>query len=249
MRLCIPVTARSNGEALRKMGRSYRAPGFSEILLELRVDGIANLDLGDLLAGRRGRVIVTNRQAAEGGGFTGTEEERVRILRQAVAHGADFVDIEASTPPDLIASLKEEIGSRGAATRLIVSHHDGTKTPSEETLKKRFAACVGLGAAIVKIVTMARVVEDNLRVLSLVPHARREGVEVVAFCMGAAGRISRLLSPLLGAYLCFASAAAHEASAPGQMTVKEMVKMVRMISAGSSEAPPKTRQAGERLFS
>ena len=177
---------------------------------------------------------MTNRQGAEGGGFAGTEEERVRILRQAVAHGADFVDIEASTPPDLISSLKEEIGSRGAATRLIVSHHNGTKTPSEETLKKRFAACAGLGAAIVKIVTMARVPEDNLRVLTLLPHARREGVEVVAFCMGAAGRISRLLSPLLGAYLCFASAAEKEASAPGQMTVKEMVKMFQLIRGEST---------------
>jgi 3-dehydroquinate dehydratase type I len=249
LRLCIPITAKTTGEALRKMERRYSAPGFSRLLLELRVDGIRDLDLRRLLSKRRFRVIVTNRRKEEGGTFRGSEEERVKVLRQAVVEGADFVDIEAATPPALFSGVKEEIGARGRGTRLIVSSHDWTKTPSEQSLKERFAACTALGPHIVKIVTMAREPEDNLRVLGLIPHAGRQGVEVIAFCMGAEGRVSRMLSPLLGAYLSFASHNKKEASAPGQMTVREMVEMLQMIrgenNALSSAGP---REAGERLI-
>jgi 3-dehydroquinate dehydratase type I len=235
LRLCISLTAKTTGEALRKMERRYPGPGFFELLLELRVDGIRDLDLRRLLSKRRSRVIVTNRRIEEGGTFRGSEEQRVKVLREAAAEGADFVDVEASTPPVLLLGLKEEIVSRGRATRLIVSSHDWTKTPSVRSLKERFAACAAPGPDIVKIVTMARNPEDNLRVLGLIPYARRKGVEVIAFCMGPEGRVSRMISPFLGAYLSFASPSGKEASAPGQMTVKEMVKMYRMIRGGNHE--------------
>jgi 3-dehydroquinate dehydratase type I len=89
--------------------------------------------------------------------------------------------------------------------------------------------CGEWSPAIVKIATMARSMEDNLHILRLIPHARRKGVKIIAFCMGSAGRISRVMSPLLGAYLFFAAANRNEATAPGQMHVQEMLRVLGIL--------------------
>jgi 3-dehydroquinate dehydratase len=48
--------------------------------------------------------------------------------------------------------------------------------------------------------------------------------------MGEKGRLSRMMSLFLGAYMGFASLDRKEASAPGQLTIKEMMAILRMTS-------------------
>lgn len=230
MRLCIPILAATTKEAIRKMNRPFRYTGISDLILELRLDWIRDPDMEMLLAHRQRRVLVTNRRREEGGAFSGKEEERVKMLRDAAAMGADFVDIEVSTNRRLIAGLKKAIGSNGESrTKLVVSWHDYRSTPSERLLREKLARCMEWTPDIVKIVTMARSIEDNLNILRLIPHARRKGVEIVAFSMGDAGRISRVVSPLLGGYLGFAAANGHEPSAPGQMAAGDMLKVLSLL--------------------
>ncbi len=229
MRVCIPISAADTESAIRKMSRSYQFDGISELILELRIDSILDPDLETILSRKRGKILVTNRRKEEGGLFTGTEEDRVQRLRQAVALGADYVDIEASTETNLIFGLKREIVDTKSSAKLIVSYHDFQSTPSESTLRERLETC-GEWGDIVKIVTMARSVEDNLTILRLIPHARQKGLEIIAFCMGSAGRISRVMSPLLGAYLCFAAANRDEATAPGQLEVGEMLRLLQIFA-------------------
>ena len=81
---------------------------------------------------------------------------------------------------------------------------------------------VRLGADVIKIVSFARSWEDNLSVLSLIPLAKARKKEIVAFCMGEKGKLSRIFSPFLGAAWTYASLNKVKASAPGQMTVKEI---------------------------
>ncbi len=88
---------------------------------------------------------------------------------------------------------------------------------------------VATGADVVKIVTLAREPDDNLRVLNLIPLAKKMGVEVIAFCMGAKGQISRIASLLLGGYLAFASLEADQESAAGQIPVGEMRKILEIL--------------------
>ena len=71
--------------------------------------------------------------------------------------------------------------------------------------------------AIVKIVTHAGDAADCLRVLELIPYARQEGQAIIAFCMGETGKISRIMAPLLGSAISYASLEPEEASAPGQI--------------------------------
>ena len=70
---------------------------------------------------------------------------------------------------------------------------------------------------------------DNLRVLSLIPKARAAGREIIAFCMGAAGKWSRVVAPYLGSFLTFAPFSKSGASEPGQLTVNEVRRLWKML--------------------
>ncbi|HEX7539055.1 MAG TPA: type I 3-dehydroquinate dehydratase, partial [Syntrophales bacterium] len=98
-------------------------------------------------------------------------------------------------------------------------------------LMKRFKTCRLLGADIVKIVTLANRVEDNLRVLELIPQALGVGQDIIAFCMGEKGRLSRVAAPLLGSCIGYASLEDGAESAPGQLTAERMKKILRLLES------------------
>ncbi len=52
--------------------------------------------------------------------------------------------------------------------------------------------------------TTAKTIEDNLTLLDFVSKASRRA-KIVCFAMGEQGKISRLLSPMFGAFFTFAS--------------------------------------------
>jgi len=228
--ICIPVMAESNREAVRMMKHGFA----SADMVELRLDRIFRPSLPALMNARQGSLLVTNRRKEEGGFFKGSERDRVNLLAEAVNLGADYVDVEASTGKRWIGQLKAEIEGKGAVTRMIISYHDFQRTPSWDGLVRKLKACRAYGAHAVKIVTFANSAEDNLRVLQLIPRSRAEGQSIIAFCMGPHGRISRLLAPLLGSFITYASLRRDAGSAPGQFTVTEMRKMWRLLGCEGS---------------
>ncbi len=224
--ICIPIMARTQSAALVQMERGLPLAH----ILELRIDQIRNLNLQELMTGKKCKILVTNRRRDEGGGFSGTERERVKLLKEAVALGADYVDVELKTEEALIEELSVKIWNHHAHTKWIISHHDFSGTPSPRALRRRFDECEATGANIIKIVTYANTMEDNLRVLELIPHARKRGLEIIAFCMGEMGRISRVMAALLGSYFSYASLEKGAESAPGQLTVQEMEVISRIVN-------------------
>jgi 3-dehydroquinate dehydratase type I len=227
LRICIPITAATTTEALLKM-----AEGFGLVdLLELRIDGIRKVNLEKLLAVRKGELLVTNRVKEEGGAFRGGEQERVALLKKAVALGSDYVDLEIRTEENLITNLKKTIETYQGRTQLILSYHNLERTPSLKELRRKMEEGQRAGADIIKIVPKAEQMEDNLKVLSLLPYANRKGLKIITFCMGAEGKISRIMAPLLGSYLTFASMSKGQESAPGQMTVGEIKQVFRILNS------------------
>jgi 3-dehydroquinate dehydratase-1 len=77
--LCVTVA----GPAMDDLRRSRDAVTGAD-LIELRLDLVDRPDVAGALHGRRTPVIVTCRAQWEGGGFTGSEEERRRILELAL---------------------------------------------------------------------------------------------------------------------------------------------------------------------
>jgi 3-dehydroquinate dehydratase type I len=194
-------------------------------LVEIRADYLKEPELASLMEDRKKPFILTNRKKEEGGVFKGDEWERFRVLNEAVRSGADYVDVEIKSNPSLLQDL---IANR-KGTRIILSFHDFKKTPSQKELRMLYRRMSRLGADVVKIVTLARTWEDNLRVLSLIPFVKMEGQEIVAFCMGEKGTWSRLFAPLMGAAWTYASLSRAKASAPGQLTVGEMKEIWKKL--------------------
>src|SRR6187549_4096635 len=88
--LCITVMGK-DAAAIRH-GRA-RAEVAAD-LVELRLDSMTSPDPDAALADRRKPAIVTCRPLREGGMFDGAEEERLRVLADADALGAEFIDLE-----------------------------------------------------------------------------------------------------------------------------------------------------------
>jgi len=238
--ICVPVMAESSREAVRMMKRGFA----SAEMVELRLDRISCPSLPALMKVRKGSLLVTNRRREEGGFFEGSEKDRVNLLAQAVNLGAEYVDLEASTGKRWIGHLKSEIEGRGAVTRLVISHHDFQRTPSWNGLVKRLDACRAYGAYAVKIVTFAESVDDNLRLMRLIPRSLAQGQPIIAFCMGPLGRISRLLAPALGSFITYASLRKGAESAPGQFTVAEMREIMPLIGSNHFR-PPRPFETGD----
>ena len=114
-------------------------------------------------------------------------------------------------------------------TKLILSWHDFSGTPETARLETVLAEMLEAEADIVKLVTLANCPEDNVRLLSLIPRARAQGKEIIAFCMGPLGKWSRVAAPLLGSFLSFAPFSKSGASAPGQLTVNDLKRVWNIL--------------------
>jgi 3-dehydroquinate dehydratase type I len=127
------------------------------------------------------------------------------------------------------AIFRRELAARRDKTKLILSWHDFTGTPEQNELEAVLEEMLAADADIVKLVTLARQPEDNIRLLSLIPKAKAHGKEIIAFCMGPLGKWSRLAASLMGSFLTFAPFSKRGASAPGQLTVNDLKKVWRTL--------------------
>ncbi|MFA5322399.1 MAG: type I 3-dehydroquinate dehydratase, partial [Smithella sp.] len=244
--ICIPITSRTNKDALQAIEKSCRLADF----IELRMDLIGRRNLAELISAVRSqslliKIIITCRrkeEAAPAGSAARTksavknEDEKMALLREAIVLGADFIDIELAEGSRAINELKALCAKTGGKTNIIISYHNLKETPGLIKLKEIFNQCAKYKPAIVKIVTMANTFEDNLAPLSLISYARKHSQKIISLCMGDKGGISRVVAPLMGGYLSFAALDREEQSAPGQFTIHEMNE-IRKLFNGKSEAP------------
>ncbi len=219
--ICIPIMAKDTDEAFEKI---VRANPLAD-LLEFRLDVMESFRLEDMVRIASKPIIVTYRSKKEGGKGSADYGTLTRYLLDAVEKGADFVDVEYSMPLE----FRQEFFGAKRSFRVIISTHLLNGTPTREKLEDILRRLAATGADIVKIVTRARTLEDNLRVLDLIPVAQKLGVKIITFCMGPMGRISRIASPLFGGYLTFASLEQGQESANGQIPVTEMKNILNTV--------------------
>ena len=164
------------------------------------------------------RTVCTLRPKSEGGKFSGTERERISILKLIAEYNPYLLDIEYNT-----IRKNKELGKyiKKTKTDVLVSWHDFEKTPSVDALLKRLNDMKKF-SKFVKIVTSAKKVTDASYVLSL--YARAKGIRLITFAMGDHGRISRILCLYLGSPFTYVSLG--KAVAPGQFSLKEIKKII-----------------------
>ena len=165
------------------------------------------------------------------------ESQAPDILERAIQAGAKYVDLEMEAPAAVGRRIRE--ACRSCGTVLIRSYHNFESTPPFEVLLSILERARSFGSEVVKIVTTAHSPADNERVMRLYREAAPG--TLVAFCMGEAGRPSRLEALKQGAPFTYACLNEQEATAPGQWTTEAMRQAVyggfRFIEASDLPMP------------
>jgi 3-dehydroquinate dehydratase I len=153
----------------------------------------------------------------------GETQVQLQKLTAAIEAGARYVDIEIEAGNN----QQQEVISvaRKHNCKVIVSYHNFSETPGLEELNAIVNDCYLRGADIAKIATFSHSVSDNARILSLYNCNK----PLVAIGMGDAGKVTRIIAPLLGAEFTFASMDNLETTAPGQISYSHMTTILSYL--------------------
>jgi 3-dehydroquinate dehydratase/shikimate dehydrogenase len=203
--LCETVTGRSMAELVAARDGATHGD-----MVELRLDGVADLDVAGALQGRRVPAVVTCRPTWEGGRFDGSEEARAAILARAIELGAEFVDVEwraiaDSNGVDFAGVVRRD------PSRIVVSSHDFDRVPVD--LADRARAMRSVGAGAIKVAVAVSRLTETLQLKRIADEGN-----AVVIGMGEAGVPSRLLASHYGSRWTYAG----RAVAPGQMPAETM---------------------------
>jgi 3-dehydroquinate dehydratase / shikimate dehydrogenase len=189
--LCVTVTGATTAELRKRRDEVVDAD-----LIELRLDSVSDPSVAAALAGRQCPVIVTCRPAWEGGHFAGSEEERRRLLVEALQLGADYVDVEwRARFDDVIAGV--------GGHRIVLSMHDFDGVPAD--LAAQVQSMRATGADVVKVAVTTKKLADCVPLLELGAHASPPG-RLVVIGMGACGAPTRILASRFGSAWTYAGA-------------------------------------------
>ncbi len=218
LKTCVSIAERTPAKAISMLQRALKKSDYAE----LRLDFLRPADVPKTLTQAKrylNRCVCTLRPKAEGGKFPGTEKERVSILKLVAEYNPYMIDIELST----LEKNKSLLGYvRKTKTPILVSWHDFTKTPPARMLLAKLHKMKKLGSRV-KIVTTANSIRDTASVLSLY---KKQNSGLVAFAMGDAGRISRILCMYLGSPYTYVSLGKPVAA--GQFSVDEVKSLLAL---------------------
>jgi 3-dehydroquinate dehydratase / shikimate dehydrogenase len=215
-RLCVTVTAATTAELCQKRDAVPIAD-----VIELRLDSVSDPSAAGALAGRRRPVIVTCRPKWEGGSFAGSEEERRRILADALSLGAEYVDVEWRANFD---HLIAQAGGR----RIVLSSHDYRGVPAD--LGARAHAMRSTGAEIIKIAATMTCLSDCIPLLELGAQSGDGGLVLLG--MGDYGLATRVLASRFGSVWTYAGSLREI----GQLTAQSLIKDFHFGSLTASTA-------------
>ena len=205
-KICVPVCEREL-DALRNA--CERAVEWAD-LIELRLDCLERVpeNLTEVLQNLSVPVILTFRPSEQGGHSYLSREERLNFWNNVAPLGEQiWWDVEGD--------LAKEISPDWS--HVIVSHHDFSGVPDDlDDIYKRLAATP---AKVVKIAVQSQDIVDCIPVFKLLDLDERE---VIPIAMGNAGVATRVLGPSRGAFLTYGSLDDESATAPGQLTARNL---------------------------
>lgn len=190
-------------------------------MFEFRLDMIRNLNIPVLLVATLKPAIFTCRPVWEGGQFRGTEQKRLGILETACMLGAAYVDIELKAWRE----FQKRVFANDWKTRTIVSLHK-FKTRGLN-VHQAYKSLRATDADVIKFAFQAEDAVDNARAFEFISLATRNRRKAIAIAMGEAGEASRVLYRKFGGWATYASAETGNASAPGQISARQLKETYR----------------------
>lgn len=243
--ICVPIMVEEHASAIRD---ATLAAEHGADLVEFRVDVFFEdqEESTDLLDDRINRVldlvrasplpcIVTCRPHWEGGEYHGDDDERVSLYEALGTsdHPPAYIDVELATYTRS-ANIRQKINlgvnhpkqRRSVSTRLILSTHDFEGRPVDLT-RKLLAMQDEPACSVIKVAYRARSIRDNLELFEIL---RDQTKPTIALGMGEFGVMSRILAPKFGGFLTFASLRDESTTAPGQITIEDLLGLYRFRS-------------------
>jgi 3-dehydroquinate dehydratase / shikimate dehydrogenase len=218
-KICVPICVARASELPQAIARAAEIAD----IIELRLDCLHEAEfyfaqsiLGPLIVNARVPIILTIRSSEQGGRTSLNLDQRSRlwISLRAIAENC-LSDFEL----DLVQDARR-VGGPADWSKIICSYHDFAGVPSD--LEKIYEQMAATPAQILKIAVQADDATDCLPVFRLLERARREGREMIAIAMGPAGIMTRILGPSRGSFLTYGSLDDESATAPGQLTAREL---------------------------
>lgn len=204
--ICVPLKAKSGKELIALIKKAEKKGAQAvEIWLDNTgkarnagaVHGAEDVDM--LAAIRKATklpLIFVNKPKREKGKWTGSEERRIEILKNAVAAGADYIDIGIDTNSKLIRNVNASLalnrnmsessgkhGRQNAArdgtarrqhAKLILSYHNFTATPHIATLKSTFKKMRTYKPDVYKFAVTPKSPKDTIHMLEFLEWIRAE---------------------------------------------------------------------------
>lgn len=220
--ICVTVTGRTMAEVRRARDAAADAD-----LVEIRLDGVDRPDAAAALAGRRRPVIVTCRPHWEGGAYRGSEEERRRLLLDALTAGAEFVDVELRAP--FATEMLQVRRGRG----IVMSSHNFA--PGTADVPELWRDLRSTGAEVIKLAVAVESLTATLPLFELGAKAEQDGARRqshVLIGMGPHGAHTRVLAARLRNRWTYAG----NAVAPGQMPAAQLVEEFTFRRVGPDAA-------------
>jgi len=209
-RICLSIGENNLDKLLSTIDKAQSIHNF----LEIRVDYLDNLNLEIIKIIKQKlkvKAIFTCRSSQDGGQFQGSDVEQIEFLMFATDLGFEFIDVDWR----LISNFKHKFEH----TKIIVSYHHYQHTPSYLNLKHKLKKMRASVADIYKFACLVKSEKDLFKLYKLL-LAKKSGEEMIVLGMGHLGKLSRVISPLLGGYLTFASL--NTPTAPGQLSLQEL---------------------------
>lgn len=187
---------------------------------EVRLDLMDSFSVPEIVENSPVPLVLTCRPTREGGNFSGSEDERLDVLRLAYESGVSYIDIEA----DSVGHVR----SWGASpTQVVVSRHWYDTMPTDLLPQYRRLRDT---ADVVKLVGRADSLSDTMPILELLRDAT---TPVIALAMGDAGGLTRLIGPCFGScLLTYGAPDQGKATADGQFTLSEMIETYHLDKVG-----------------
>ena len=221
--ICASIPAENLENLQDKINKAF---SFGANYIEIRFDFLDLSDMEEALkitTNIRAKAVFTLRSPTEGGKFKGNDNDRIEWLKKLAMAKPMLLDIEYTTiksNDDLANYCKTQ------KIPILLSWHDFEKTPPKDQLIHMLQK-MRVYSNYIKMVTTAVNIIDALRILDLYDYAAKSNL--IAFSMGEAGIISRIMCTIIGRSP-FTYAALEESIAPGQLTVMQMRDIYDKIS-------------------
>lgn len=222
-RICVSIAAHDLEQLKRQINQAFN---YGADYVEIRFDFLNLSEMAQAMSISNminKKAVYTLRAPDEGGHFKGSTAQRIAWLKKLAASKPMLLDVELNTIK-CNTCLMDYLKAQNVS--LLISWHDFEKTPQDAELK-RLLYEMRTYSQNIKMVATAQTTVDSLRLLDLYENARE--LNLIAFAMGDAGVVSRVLCVIIG-NAPFTYASLEKAISPGQLTIKQMRKLYDRIN-------------------